>query len=501
MEPGVYDADTLFDNFLTGDDVAGYKFGNLASQLKSDGTTPFGLFEKATFEIVKDPADGNQYLKITGTSQAAFGVNYPMEYNCGFMEFAYKFDTDDTAVTKDVLSLAYHYDNSGSTGNSDSSRSENTIAKCAQLQELQYNKINEGQYSSMTAADDNLKIHPTTSWRTCVVASNTQKAFNVGLGFNQAAANKTITLYLDDIIVWAFTDRYANISNSWGTATITFDDADGQILQTSPASPWQRSIFNNISGKGPSGHLTTPHAVVIGSANIHPNLYMVGRKSDNTGGGWSLTPGGGDLKRKADGSHWNFYIPGNITLYPVLAERYTMTDLNQIRFNAPAGLRFVSLIDMPAITNATEYGFVVTREKLLTDANLTANGLELGTDVNKISATALEKVKNETTGEFEATKDVVFESKTNTALGVVEGENKAISAVIVGIDGTTVPYDERFVVRPYMKANGKTYYSNAATKSYYEVAKAYADGGYVGLDDTQKAAVDKIVKTVEDAQK
>ncbi len=169
----------------------------------------------------------------------------------------------------------------------------------------------------------------------------------------------------------------------------------------------------------------------------------------NTGSklvGWSKTDGGEILTG-------TFTPTANTVLYPVWQQPFNIT---QVAFADAydGGIRFLSLIDLAAKEKTSEYGFIVTREKLLNAAGKTAQEFTLDTAVNQIRGVAYKK------GEC----DVIYAQETSQELGVVKGENIAVTAVITHIPSNA--HADNFVIRPYRIVDGKVYYSPAVTKCY-----------------------------------
>ncbi len=168
----------------------------------------------------------------------------------------------------------------------------------------------------------------------------------------------------------------------------------------------------------------------------------------------------------------------------VYVEDYAMTGLTQLRFDAYAGIRFVSLIDCAAAEKASDYGFVVTLDKFLRDidgsVDLAYDGLTVTTPVQKV----VEYGKKNGA-------ETVYEAEDNAVLGVTAGKNKAISALITGIPATA--YEEIVVIRPFVTLGGVAFYGTPAAISYKQAAQRYADADYAGLTPEQTEIVKSIL--------
>ncbi len=168
--------------------------------------------------------------------------------------------------------------------------------------------------------------------------------------------------------------------------------------------------------------------------------------------GWSKTDGGEILSG-------SFSITENTVLYPVW-EHIKITHAS-FASSPRLGIRFLSLVENATMDEASQYGFIVTREALLDAAGIDKADFKVDSNVMLINGVAYDKQNN---------IDVVYSTVTDKkAPGVVTDKNRAVTAIITGI---RYGYEnDNFVVRPYIVVNGKTYYSNAVTKNYNDVLK------------------------------
>ncbi len=201
--------------------------------------------------------------------------------------------------------------------------------------------------------------------------------------------------------------------------------------------------------------------------------------------GWSLTDGGEVT------TETSYLALEEKTFYAVWKqiEVPDMLAINSIRFGEKNGLRFAALINLPLANAETteEYGFITTLKKLLDEKGLTAEDLVFDGEV------AVAHGANYIKG---SQAPIVYDTTGEAIKGVVEGTNQAITAVLTKIPAEG--YKEAFVVRPYTKISGATYYGAAHTQSYWNAAVAVrASAAYETLSAEEKAQIDAAVTVGE----
>jgi len=164
----------------------------------------------------------------------------------------------------------------------------------------------------------------------------------------------------------------------------------------------------------------------------------------------------------------------NLRVYYRPIHKALSYDENSIRVNSPAGIRFKASVNSFTRGNEglTEYGFVVTRSVLLTEAGVSKNDFTLESDVAKVKGVSYGKVDG---------KDVdrIFETKGNETF---------FTAVVYNIPANM--YTDVVVVRPYVKIGETVNYGDAMSASIYEVAqKLKTSENY----ENYKTVVDKIL--------
>ena len=151
-----------------------------------------------------------------------------------------------------------------------------------------------------------------------------------------------------------------------------------------------------------------------------------------------------------------------------------------------AGIRFLSYVSAATRANADEYGYIVAREDVLTEAGCTADNLKFGTDTSYMNDG--KNFIGHTSAGVKFTGAVNY-SKAN-GIDIVystDAETGAINftGVTVGLDssykkgGITYAnrYAVRFTTRPYVKIGDLCFYGASTTASLAEKAQALIDGG------------------------
>ena len=147
---------------------------------------------------------------------------------------------------------------------------------------------------------------------------------------------------------------------------------------------------------------------------------------------------------------------------------------NSIRVVNPAGIRFRASVSTLERENAklTEYGFIVTLDKLLKNASVDKNDFTHESDVKKVEGKNYDKANN---------VDKIFETQDNYSF---------FTAVIYNIPEQQ--YKENIVVRPFALVDGKYVYGDAMVRNIYDVAQQLKDAN--GADyATYKDAIDNIL--------
>ncbi len=257
----------------------------------------------------------------------------------------------------------------------------------------------------------------TTSWGTVTLASTAPKS-EMGVRANQYAG----TVRLDNVYYY---ELLPNATVSDYTVTFTYNNLNGltqEAEQVTFMSDYTLPVLSNVGTQMFAGWADENGNLVGTSAVAYKDM--------------TLTAVWKDMTASENFAHCAY----------------------QIREESPVGLRFAFLINCNVASTATDYGFVVTRKTLLGD-----NELTLGmTDIPTLTGYAKQA----------GGREIVYETETNTELGVVAGVNKAITAVITGIPEGSESDD--YVVRPFFVIGGNNYYGNAVTQNYAAVAAANA---------------------------
>ncbi len=162
-----------------------------------------------------------------------------------------------------------------------------------------------------------------------------------------------------------------------------------------------------------------------------------------------------------------------------------MLDLTSVRLDDPKGVRFAALIDLATANdeNTEEYGFLTTTKSRLDNKGLTNDDLTFDADIRTASAANYVK----------GGAHIVYDTTGESIPAVQSGVNQAITAVLTGIEEPF--YKEAFVIRPYIKIGGDTFYGTPRQNSLYDAALALKNNtaSYDALSITQKAALHTIL--------
>ena len=181
----------------------------------------------------------------------------------------------------------------------------------------------------------------------------------------------------------------------------------------------------------------------------------------------------------------DFYITGDTTVYAIWSDtdyegtRPATSTLNSIRTDEYNGIRFMASVHNSQRAIAEEYGFIVTRSKLLGNKALDFNLAE-GTYV---SGAAYEK-NGDADYIYEATEDFTI-----------------FTAVFVGMPEKAEFYEKEIVARPYIKySNGTVVYGKTHKRCVLSVAESIRDNGYTDvngnpMDEVSKAKIQKVLTT------
>ena len=155
---------------------------------------------------------------------------------------------------------------------------------------------------------------------------------------------------------------------------------------------------------------------------------------------------------------------------------------NSIRVNDPAGLRFKSSVANIVRENndLVEYGFIVTRQAILTNLGIDVNDFTMSNSDLPSNA----YVKGVNYGMEDGKKvDRIFEIKDNTTF---------FTAAVYNIPASH--YKDVIVVRPFVKTEDRVVYGAPMAASIYEVAQRIASSDDYGK---YKVCVDKILNGEE----
>ncbi len=183
-----------------------------------------------------------------------------------------------------------------------------------------------------------------------------------------------------------------------------------------------------------------------------------------------------------------FYVD-DIKLYEFERTAPEMLSVTSIRTTASdgySGIRFAAFTDEKLRAQADEYGFIATlSENVMGDEEylvFNANGDRNTRDY--VSGIAYSK-DGETDKVYSNTADIFGGGENDF------GEGYYYTCVLIGIP--LGHYEDEFMVRPYIRIGGKTFYGASVTDSLYDVAERIADGGYNGLTDSAKKVVNNIL--------
>ncbi len=186
------------------------------------------------------------------------------------------------------------------------------------------------------------------------------------------------------------------------------------------------------------------------------------------------------------GFHIPFSVSEDTTVYINLDnfrlyyEEYVPTPrssfTNSIRVDAPAGIRFKASVANFERENESlsEYGFIVTRESLLTAAGIEDDDFTLDSEVTKVQGANYDKANG---------VDKVFEEN---------GALTFFTAAVYNIPAAN--YGDNLVVRPYMVTGSTTTYGEPMTNNILAVATSIKNSdAYESLAEDYKEAIDKII--------
>ena len=269
-----------FDNLPTGKVESGEissMFG-LSSVFKDLGKIGYGVIGSgAKFEICEE-ADGNKYLKVTGSMYNAFGVHFLDENGAeqtkyAVMDFNYKYPE----AGKYAMVKSFGYKKKGEVYNSDWSTSSNFTD------------------NTMTAWTNNKKTAGTSAADSYVMSPC------LGLAFNQSGNTyKTYEIHIDDFSVWSFTEKRETSHTSAVSKTVSFANSTGVTATTLPAAVKGVAWYNLYNGQ-------------TGKTQLNLNDYTATANGYEFKG-WSMADGGLKIK---DVDYTAFKVIGDITLYPI----------------------------------------------------------------------------------------------------------------------------------------------------------------------------------------
>ncbi len=190
-------------------------------------------------------------------------------------------------------------------------------------------------------------------------------------------------------------------------------------------------------------------------------------------GGWTVD---GEKAGAVKASAFNQNVKISAIWVPVVSH----ADQTTIRTKTPAGLRFIASVTNDVANNAdVEYGFIVTREKLLTDAKIAPAAF-----------THESKVK--------MTYGVSHDANTHRTFKTdVESNSTFFAAALTGLK--VANYADVLVVRPYFKsADGAYSYGEPMSASISEIAKSISESAaFEEYDEDQKAVINAILNKEE----
>ena len=220
--------------------------------------------------------------------------------------------------------------------------------------------------------------------------------------------------------------------------------------------------------------------------------------------GWALTENAPETEMIT-----SYSTTSEVVFYPVY-QRPVPETLNKysIRFGEKNGLRFAAVVDLALRKSSAteEYGFLVTRKKLLQDKNASNDTLkvyndgtgEVWDDISKTVGLTANEVVFVAGRAYQKSSgvDLIYDNAGGTKLD--EESIKNGTAIGITVVLTNIPvknYKDNFVVRPYVKIAGTYYYGEAKENSYYAVADAIKNNTdeYAKLTDDQKQEIEDIL--------
>ena len=190
----------------------------------------------------------------------------------------------------------------------------------------------------------------------------------------------------------------------------------------------------------------------------------------------------------------------NIAMYYSEVEAPVNIDYNEIRFGSVKGLRFTSFLSYAAKNDAEEYGYIVARADHLEAAGVNGDALKFGTatgnnqagtvtlggkNIPYVSGMNYKKVDGE------VTVDKVFTENGDLYGSKSKGEGVYFTSVLTGMTEAE-HYKAKLTVRPYMIIDGKVYYGNATTASFYDVMDKIYTENKNDLSDSQIEYIESV---------
>ena len=180
----------------------------------------------------------------------------------------------------------------------------------------------------------------------------------------------------------------------------------------------------------------------------------------------------------------------------------TTLNLVSVRATGKAGLRFAALMELDVRSSAgvEEYGFLITRESLLTAKGCVADDLKFGSKAPNDNGTGYtdEGVIYVSGANYRALtgEECIYDlNGTKLPTGTVDKDkNFGFTAVLTDIPTTEAYVNEVFVARPYIKINGSYYYGATHQTSLYQAAASIrASSSYESMTTEEKAYIDTIL--------
>lgn len=312
-----------------------------------------------------------------------------------------------------------------------------------------------------------------------------------------------------DVDYMRFTDSEANIVTANGsTRKVTSDDATYIVRKGGTLAPQGVAVLKNLHLSGDidmtNGVIrvtdtveiadTAPYTVFtldMATAGVTNADYMYIAGYDSP-----IAVANGKYIVKLDNDGVGFVYFGNSSdvtkkvLYKVTESGATsmektfttMDSAVSVRTGTLCGVRFramaaLSMINATVADNGfavTEYGFLVSTEKKLSD-------------VNALNMAAYNDGKAAKGIAHNATTDVIY---------AIDDENVIYTAVLIGLPDTAAAYQTKLFIRPYtVLSNGSVIYGNPISDTMYAIAKRIAEAS-TG-DEEHMDFIQNIIDTVE----